>query len=183
MKTFKQFLREGNTEEEDFEIYFNFVANALRGGNPQAVDAHYKANRRSINLIAAKCVEKFSPPRKKIYRGILLEDQYVKNNTFKPMHNILYMSFSEDKNVALEFGDPHSWMSGSFMSQNPNAKGYIIEHHPKAKEILFHWTWYQKIGLHRIPGDDSTTIIQQKEVIIRQTGQRLNLVPYNRKML
>lgn len=173
MKTFKQFLQE--SLEEDFQKYLIFVSNALYGRNP---DKYYKENRKSINHIATTLRENHPPPLKKLYRGILLEDKFVKNNTFDPLHYVTYMSFSEDKKAARIFADPKNPMGDLLMSQNPTAKGYMIEYYPKVKEIMFHWKWSEVLGLNRVPFLDMNLIQRQKEVIIRQTGQKLNLVPF-----
>lgn len=183
MKTFKQFLVEAErTEKEDFSLYYNFVANVLKGNNNGA-DQLYKANRLSIDSIAAKLRKRYPTSLKKIYRGMLLDDKFVKNNMFDPMHKIQYMSFSEHKLGASEFADPHSWMSQIFMMGEPNAKGYMIEYHPKPKEILFHWRWAEIVGITRLPDLEMHDLMRQAEVIIKQTGQKLSLIPWDRSKL
>jgi hypothetical protein len=79
---------------------------------------------------------------KKLYRGILLEEESLlsQGTKLKPLNYIQTISFTEDKNVALTFADTKSEISSFVMFARPKSVGYLIEYTPWENEILFDYS-------------------------------------------
>lgn len=108
---------------EAVKIYWNFIFNALSGRNP---DRYYRKNSQSIDLIAAVLRKKFPKSIKPLYRGILLSPDEVHDGKVKHQSEITYVSFSEDKNIAIAFADIKNDISKYVAFWSPNKTGYLI---------------------------------------------------------
>jgi hypothetical protein len=161
---------------KDFGLYMNFILNALMGGNPKGVDAYYGKNKEAIDSVASVLVKKMKLNPQQVYRGILLDPKEVTDLVLKPMHEILYLSFSTDKEIAEDFADMNSEMSFMVKFQQPHFKGYVIEHIAQPAEILFHHSWAIPLGVGAHL--DMEVILKQKEVMLKQEGKKFPLKPF-----
>ena len=153
------------------EHYLYFIVNALRGALEKS-DNFYRAHRGDIDRIAEEMVLKHGPKQGGIiYRGIILDDHEVKNGKVLHAPEITFVSFSEDKNIAIAFGDIEnpSWEHGKL--RYPTKKGYLITAKYQPDHVLYHWSWLKSANLMNIFqqafGNDVKYTAQQKEVIIK----------------
>ena len=123
-------------------------------------------------LVKAKIV-KMPDLNKDYYRGILLHPSV--DSTLEPLHYIKTISFTDDLTVAHEFASTTSPMSSYVMSVNPDFKGYIIKHKPEPKEVLFHYSWFDDLGLNNFEELDREVVMEQKELILFQNNRLFNL--------
>lgn len=150
-------------------IYWNFIFNALSGRNP---DDYYRQNSKAIDLIAVSLRRKFPKAIKPLYRGILLFPNEVHDGKVKHQNDITYVSFSEDRNIAIAFADTQNSIS-SFVTQHyPTKKGYLITKNTYNQSLmLFHYEWLNDtnaiVAFRRAFGDDSKFAEIQKEVILK----------------
>ena len=154
---------------EAMKIYWNFIFNALSGRNP---DNYYRKNSQSINLIAAVLRKKFPKSIKPLYRGILLSPDEVHDGKVKHQSEITYVSFSEDKNIAIAFADIKNDISKYVAFSSPNKTGYLITKNTYDQNLmLFHYEWLSDTNamaaFRRIVGADSKFAEIQKEVILK----------------
>lgn len=160
------------------ETYLTFITNALLAATPDT-DLYYKQNERQILNTAIKINEKFPVTLGQVYRGILLKPDSAKDSILKPLEFIKYLSFTEDKEVALEFADTKSDLSLFVMRQHPDSKGYLIEHNVTLDEIVFHHSWIDALHLNLYFDHASiNTLKQQKEVLIKQ-----RMIPFKLKQV
>lgn len=154
---------------EALQIYWNFIFDALRGANP---DRYYRKNSQSIDLIAAVLRKKFPKSIKPLYRGILLSPDEVHDGKVKHQSEITYVSFSEDKNIAIAFADIKNDISKYVAVSSPNKTGYLITKNTYDQSLmLFHYEWLHDtnamVAFRRIVGADSNFAEIQKEVILK----------------
>lgn len=161
--------------------YLNFIKLALYGPRPDLCDSYFKEHAESILEGAAYFRNKFDYKPTKLYRGILVEPELVIQGRLPAASNITYLSFTEDSRVAAEFADKTSTMSSYLAMVRPRVWGYIIEHTPKPEEVLFHWSWYERIPLLCVGNLlDSDVIKHQKETVLHQQWYNFPLIPYAR---
>lgn len=165
-------------DEKHFGHYINFVLNALVGGNPGAVDNHYRTNNAEIDGVAKGLRASLPTPHHTLWRGILAEDKYIKNGHLLPLEHVTYLSFTEDKRVAQQFANPLDWMALTVMQKYPNSKGYMIEYHPAFDEIIFHWSWHKALKIEHYLPQAMETVLEQKEVLLKQKHHHFKLIPY-----
>ena len=151
------------------KIYWNFVLNALSGHNP---DDFYRQNRASIDNIANAMVEKYGPTGGgTIYRGIILDPSEVRNNKVSSDHRITYVSFSEDKRIALAFADTENPMAEFMMQRFPKKQGFLITTTFHPSDVLFHHKWLSDTNmwpfLKHTFGDHVKYVEMQKEIITK----------------
>ena len=151
--------------QEEFHHYGNFVLNALMGRNP---DEYYSQYQKEIDKVADILRNRFGPKTgTTIYRGIILDPSEVNNGIVKSVPEVKYVSFSENKNVAVGFADPHNPMAQFLMMRYPNKKGYLITEHYDPKLLLYHHSWSRIFPMEKIFGKDAKIIELQKEVILK----------------
>ena len=145
--------------------YGNFALNALAGRNP---DQYYEEHQSDIDAVADKLRLKYGPKEgTTIYRGIILDPSEVHNGVVKSVPEIKYASFSDDKDVALAFGDPKNPMSEPLMSRYPNKRGYLITQTYDPKQLLYHHSWSDALNVRAAFGDDANFTNLQKEVMLK----------------
>lgn len=150
-------------------IYWNFIFNALSGRNP---DDYYRQNSQAIDLIAVSLRRKFPKTIKPLYRGILLFPNEVHDGKVKHQSEITYVSFSEDKNIAVAFADTQNPISAYVAQQYPTKKGFLITKSTYNQSLmLFHYEWLFDTNaiaaFRRAFGADSKFAEIQKEVILK----------------
>jgi len=159
--------------KEAYPIYWNFIFNLLIGKNP---DHYYRQNNTKIDLISQFLSGKFPKQIKPLYRGILLNPHEVINKKIKGIARITYVSFSEDKQIALAFADTKNDISRYAMQANPNQKGYLITKNSYASsELMFHYEWLFDTRLitnfKNAVGGDARFVEIQKEVVLKPESE------------
>lgn len=159
--------------KEAYPIYWNFIFNLLIGKNP---DHYYRQNNQKIDLISQFLRGKFPKQIKPLYRGILLDPSEIINKKVKGIEHITFVSFSEDKRIALAFADTKNNISRYAMQTNPKQKGYLItksSYNPS--ELIFHYEWLFDTRLitnfRNIVGDEARFIELQKEVVLKPESE------------
>lgn len=166
----KELLKEsGQVTPEALKNYWNFALNALSGHNP---DSFYRAHRQDIDTIADALVKKYGPVAGgEIYRGIILDPSEVQNGKVQNDPQITYVSFSEDKRIAIAFGDTENPMAEFLMSQYPNKRGFLITATYRPEQLLFHHKWLSDGNMwpavKQLFGDDAKYMEMQKEVMLK----------------
>lgn len=163
---------------DKMNTYLNFVYNAIRGGDPVGTTQFLKDNLDDILEVADGFYKNWN--RQTIYRGLVLPKQSTKY--LQPDKRWLYVSFSEDINVALHFADPSPSGFGAGLFGNALGDyGYITELSPESNyRILFHWSFvfHPKIKslFERVMTEDDFNLVNnQKEVCILQPDKPLKL--------
>lgn len=151
------------------KIYWNFIFNALSGRNP---DDYYRQNSQEIDFVASILRKKFPKVNKPLYRGILLFPDEVNDGKIKHQSEITYVSFSEDKNIAVAFADTQNPISAYVAQQYPSKKGFLITKNTYNQILmLFHYEWLFDTNaiaaFRRSFGTDSKFAEIQKEVILK----------------
>jgi len=159
--------------KEAYPIYWNFIFDLLIGKNP---DRYYRQNNQKIDLISQFLRGKFPKQIKPLYRGILLDPSEIINKKVKGIEHITFVSFSEDKRIALAFADTKNNISRYAMQTNPKQKGYLItksSYNPS--ELIFHYEWLFDTRLitnfKNIVDDEARFIELQKEVVLKPESE------------
>ena len=165
----------------DLDLYLNFVLHAVLGKLSEA-DALMSMVGDQIRSAAAKLAERNPIPPAPLYRGMLLEPgkPYVANP------RLMFLSWSEDKDVARWFACSRSAVSEPLAASNPRLRGHLVELAPSPPCVLFHHSWAASLGglsalalVHPLMGPEGKRQIEwslrtQREVI---TGPVDGLVP------
>lgn len=167
----KHLLKESNNEAVGMALrhYWNFVLNALSGHNP---DSYYRQYRKEIEFIADALKKKYGPTSgDTAWRGIILDPSEVHNGKVNHVEDITYVSFTEDKRIAIAFGDTENPMAEFMMSRYPNKKGYLITADWRLDILLFHWKWMDDANMwpavEQLFGDAIKYMKMQKELILK----------------
>lgn len=164
--------------DKAFNYYINWVLYSVFGQMAQA-DALLNKYKEEIHSVAEMFKERFDTPREQLYRGVMLEDEHIKNGMIShAAYETEYISFSADRRVALWFADKHSIMNSMLSAQRPSANGYIIQLTPERSDILFHYAWPIKAMLNKAamlhPHINHSQFVwnldTQKEVILKHTS-------------
>lgn len=175
----KSLIKENNGDEEIIRtarrMYWQFIALALSGHQREA-DIFYRRSDQYINFMAKLIRNRFGPSHgTTIYRGILLDPADVHNGVVKGWDEITYVSFTEDKNIALAFADTENDMGGVVMHRYPHYKGYLITKDYDVNLLLFHHTWLEAANMLPVWrqqfGDDADITLKQKEVTLKPERQ------------
>ena len=160
---------------ESLHHYGNFTLNALAGRNP---DDYYTQHQKDIDATADVLRHRFGPKEgSTVYRGIILDPSEVHNGAVKAVPEIKFVSFSEDRKIALAFADPANPMAEFLHQKYPNKVGYMIEEQYQPEQLLYHNSWSKVLPIERAFGDDAKITAMQKEVILKpQTEYRVTPV-------
>ena len=97
--------------------------------------------------------------------------------TLKPNKEIEWLSFSEKREVALEFANPKSSLMPKGFSIGDN--GYLITYKPEPKEIFFHHSMLNKSIYEEVFEKDIAFFKNQFEVMLFQNMKTFNLESVN----
>lgn len=126
---------------DDINLYVNFALHAVFG-KLGAADAIMRfagdAVRRVADEIAAECPINPAP----IYRGMLLDPA----QPFRGDPELTFLSWSEDRDVALWFACPRSVVSEPLARLNPTRRGYVADLPAPRSRVLFHHSWASALG-------------------------------------
>lgn len=125
----------------DLELYINFAIHAILGRLGEAdtiMRVGGDAVRRIADQIADQCPVKAAP----LYRGLLLDpaEPYATDS------KLTFLSWSEDRDVALWFACPRSAVSVDLAELKPQLRGYVTELAAPRSRVLFHHTWAVVFG-------------------------------------
>jgi len=150
--------------------YIDYVWNNLVGSETNILGSLYNKHREEITRSAKLMNEKYPVDNKIFYRGIILSPSELgKGMILNPLRSVKQLSFSEDLDVALDFANTESDLATYIMRQEPDCKGYLIEHKANLDEILFHHSWLDVLGLDMTLDSGLLNLIRkQKEVILEQ---------------
>jgi hypothetical protein len=167
----KKLLKEGTNEAVAVALrhYWNFVLNAMSGHNP---DDYYREHHKEIDFIANALLKKYGPASGgTAWRGILLYPSEAADGKVRHDPQITYVSFSEDKRIAIAFGDTENPMAEFAMARYPNKKGYLITADWRPEQLLFHYKWMDDANMwpavEQLFGDAIKYMKMQKELILK----------------
>lgn len=157
---------------DDINLYVNFALNAIYGKLGEAdTIMRFAGNavRRVADEIAVACPIDPLP----IHRGMLLDPA----EPFRVDPQLTFLSWSEDRDVALWFACPRSVVSEPLAQKNPKLRGYVAELTTPRSRVLFHHSWASALGglacfarVHPLMGEEGKRQIEwslrtQREVI------------------
>src|SRR5207244_11350511 len=134
--------------------------------------------RRGADQIAAEVGRQLPTAPTPLYRGILLDPA----QPFRPDPKLTFLSWSEDRDVALWFACPRSVVSEPIMRQNPKLRGHVAEIAAPRSRVLFHYSWASVLDglacfalVHPLMGAEGKRQIEwslrtQREVITEPIG-------------
>jgi hypothetical protein len=156
----------------DLSLYVNFVLHAIYGklGEADTIMRHAgDAVRRVADEIAAN---NLTDPAS-IYRGVMLDPDVA----FAADPKLTFLSWSEDRDVALWFACPRSAVSEPLARINPKLRGHVATISAPRSRVLFHHGWVGALGglarlalIHPLMGEEGRRQIEwslrtQREVI------------------
>lgn len=156
----------------DVQMYINFALHAVLGRLGEA-DTIMRLARDDIRRVAEQIARQSPPPSAELYRGILLDPELPYESDPK----LTFLSWSEDRDVALWFACPRSVVSEPIMRQNPRLRGHVAHITAPRSRMLFHYSWATALdGLacfalqHPLMGEEGKRQIEwslrtQREVI------------------
>lgn len=156
----------------DLDLYINFAIHAIFGKLREA-DAIMRLGGEAVRQVAADLAAELPVAPVPIYRGVLLDP----GEPFATEPAVTFLSWSEDRDVALWFACPRSVVSEPIMQMKPQLRGYMIELPQIQSRVLFHYSWARMLGglarfalLHPLMGEEGGRQIQwslqtQREVI------------------
>lgn len=155
----------------DLDLYINFAMHAILGRLGEADQIMHIAGD-SVRRVAARLIG-LPIEHAPLHRGMLLDPE----KTFVADPKLTFLSWSEDRDVALWFACPRSVVSEPLMQQNPKLCGYVVSIPAPRSRVLFHYTWARVFGdlaqlalAHPLMGEEGRRQIEwslrtQREVI------------------
>jgi hypothetical protein len=122
-------------------LYVNFVMYAIYGKLDEA-DALMRIAQDPIRHVADRLAELHPIELSPLHRGMLLEP----GRLFTLDPKLMFLSWSEDRDVARWFACPRSVVSEPLARQNPKLRGHVIEITAPRSRVLFHHTWASLFG-------------------------------------
>lgn len=129
---------------EALVYYLNFVALAVVGRMSEA-DFLLREHGKAIRLWAEML--RIGLTTKALYRGVLLDPSWLSDgNVIEHQPERMFLSFSENRDVAIWFARTDTIISELVVTTHPEAHGYVIELPAGEAQVLFHHLW--------VPGAD-----------------------------
>ncbi|HSX22584.1 MAG TPA: hypothetical protein VLE97_07410 [Gaiellaceae bacterium] len=125
----------------DLDLYINFVIHAILGRLGEA-DQIMRIGGPAVRRVAAAIAEECAVPRAPLYRGLLLDPALP----FTSDPKLRFLSWSEDRDVALWFSCPRSAVSEPLAQLKPELVGHIASLPGPAAQVLFHHGWASALG-------------------------------------
>jgi hypothetical protein len=123
-------------EREDINAWINFVLYAVLGKLGEA-DSIVRKHGQQVRSVARFLRRECPIPSAPLYRGMLLDPR--RPYTLDP--SFTFVSWSEDRDVAVWFADRRASISEPFTMFHPEARGYLAELPAPRSEVLFHHSW------------------------------------------
>ena len=131
----------------DYDLYPNFLLHAILGRLSEA-DHLMRIGGEYVRDVADRIAVQYPiAVQKPLYRGMLLDP----DKTFSTDPKLTFLSWSEDRDVALWFACPRSVVSEPLAATNAKLRGYLVESPVPKARVLFHHSW-------PIPGLHATAI-------------------------
>lgn len=167
-------MKKKNPEQVDPSFWTNFVLNALRGGNP---DNYFKEHEYHIMAVANYLRKKFGFPvdNNICWRGLMVPKNLSNKKDLSAWEHTSFVSFSENKEIALLFGDMKHNISRFFAIKHPDYIGILCKELLKAEEVIFHWEWFFKTPLHQMMPDWVGIVREQKEIMVKNMKRPLQI--------
>ena len=156
----------------DLDLYLNFALHAILGRLSEA-DALMCIAGDEIRAVADRLAAQHPIPAAPIYRGMLLDP----DEPFAADPKLTFVSWSEDRDVALWFACPRSAVSEPLAATNPRLRGHLVDLPAPQSRVLFHHGWASALGglaalaiAHPLMGEEGRRQIEwslrtQREVI------------------
>ena len=125
----------------DVDLYLNFALHAILGRLSEA-DALMSIAGDEIRAVADHLTEQHPIAPTPLYRGMLLDP----DKTFAADPKLTFLSWSEDRDVALWFACPRSAVSEPLAATNPKLRGYLADLPSPQSRVLFHHGWAAALG-------------------------------------
>ena len=118
------------------DLYLNFALHAILGRLSEA-DALMSIAGDAIRSVADHLATQYPIERRPLYRGMLLDP----DTSYASDPKLTFLSWSEDRDVALWFACSRSAVSEPLAATNPKLRGYLVELPAPASRVLFHHEW------------------------------------------
>lgn len=123
-------------------IYWQFMKYALTGQGHRQIDATFNRYRRNLLAVAEQMVKQYGPQAGgRVYRGIMLFPEEVRSGKVQHDPDLNFVSFTEDKEIAVAFGDPQNGINSEVVRMYPKKQGYLITADYRPDALIFHWNW------------------------------------------
>jgi hypothetical protein len=156
----------------DVDLYINFALHAIYGKLGEA-DTIMGFAGDAVRRVADQITVKHPITPVPLFRGMLLDPDVP----FAADPKLTFLSWSEDRDVALWFACPRSAVSEPLAQSNPKLRGSIAMIAAPRSRVLFHHTWATLFGglaplarAHPVMGEEGRRQIEwslrtQREVI------------------
>ena len=134
-------VRRGPRSVTDVDLYLNFALHAILGRLGEA-DALMSIASDEIRAVADRLAALHPITTQPLYRGMLLDP----DKTFAADPKLTFLSWSEDRDVALWFACPRSVVSEPLAATNPKLRGYLVDLTAPQSRVLFHHGWTRARG-------------------------------------
>ena len=125
----------------DLDLYINFALHAILGRLSEA-DALMSMAGDDIRAVADRLAAQHPIAPKPLYRGLLLDP----DKTFTADPKLTFLSWSEDRDVALWFACPRSAVSEPLVATNLRLGGHLVDLPAPQSRVLFHHEWANELG-------------------------------------
>ena len=120
----------------DVDLYLNFALHAILGRLGEA-DALMSIAGDEIRAVADRLAAQHPIAPKPLFRGMLLDP----DKPFAADPKLTFLSWSEDRDVAVWFACPRSVVSEPLAATNPKLRGYLVDLPAPQSRVLFHYGW------------------------------------------
>ena len=120
----------------DVDLYLNFALHAILGRLGEA-DALMSIAGDEIRTVADRLAAQYPITPKPLYRGMLLDP----DKPFTADPKLTFVSWSEDRDVALWFACPRSAVSEPLAATNPRLRGHLVDLPAPQSRMLFYHGW------------------------------------------
>lgn len=161
-----------SNQDEDVVLYINFALHAVYGRLGEAdTIMHFAGD--TVRRVADQIAAEIPVEPTVLYRGLLLDPAVA----FTADPKLTFLSWSEDRDVALWFACPRSAVSEPLAQSNPKLRSYVTTIARPRSRVLFHHTWAAVFGglaplaiAHPLMGEEGRRQIEwslhtQREVI------------------
>lgn len=125
----------------DLDFYVNFALHAILGRLGEA-DQLMRVCGEPIRRVAGRLAEKCPIEATPLHRGLLLDP----DEPFEIDPKLTFLSWSEDRDVALWFACPRSAVSEPLAQTNPRLRGYVVDVPAPRSSVIFHHAWARVFG-------------------------------------
>ena len=125
----------------DFDFYVNFVLHAIYGRLGEADMIMHHASS-SVRCVADELAAEHPIAHMPVFRGLLLDPA----EPFAADPKLTFLSWSEDRDVALWFACPRSAVSEPLARKNPKLRDHVATLAAPRSRVLFHYSWAHALG-------------------------------------